>query len=660
MTPSERPSLQPLQLRHRTLGGRITFGAHTTNMSEAGLPGARHLGYYLERARGGAAMIVVEPVPVHRTAVLTRGNFRVADDAVIEGFRAITEACHEHGTVMIQQLYHVGQHGDFDNSFQPSWSPSGLPSYHDAEGSHAMTVAEIDEIVAGFVDAARRAQRCGFDGVEIFAAYHSIVDQFWLEWSNRRSDDYGGSFERRMRFSERIMTEIREAVGEDFIIGLAVSVDGSAVAALTLEELCRIVAWHDEHRLMDYVTCGTGSYFRSSAIIPTFQNPDRLGEPLAAALRSVVRHAKVQAESLIRTAAAADELIAAGSADLVSIVRGQIADPALVAKARAGRDEDVRTCISCNQMCWGRRYRDYWISCLVNPSSGREFDWGGDRHEPAERTRRVLVVGGGPAGLEAARVAAERGHSVTLVESAEVLGGQFRLAGRQPRRGQILELLEWYERQLRRLGVEVVTGRRVGVDDVAAFAPEVVVVATGSVPSGLGFQRPLAHVDRLPGVDLPGVRTVQEVLDAAEVSGPVVVLDDLGDWRGGGTAWFLAEQGHQVTMVTPLPAVGLAVARTGGDGELRANLARLGVRWHTESVVDRWTSQGASVRSLLDGSVHEVPGRTLVLATTGDALDELSAGLRAKGVEVHTVGDAVAARLAVHAIYEGRVAARAL
>ena len=164
--------------------------------------------------------------------------------------------------------------------------------------------------------------------------------------------------------------------------------------------------------------------------------------------RRVVRHALVQAESHIRTPAAAEAVLAAGHADLVSIVRGQIADPHLVAKARAGRPDEVRPCISCNQMCWARRSRDYWISCLVNPSAGREFEWGGDRFEPATSPRRVLVVGGGPAGLETARVAAERGHAVTLLERDDALGGQFRLAGRQPSRGQILDLLGWYERRL--------------------------------------------------------------------------------------------------------------------------------------------------------------------------------------------------------------------
>jgi 2,4-dienoyl-CoA reductase-like NADH-dependent reductase (Old Yellow Enzyme family) len=191
---------QPLQLRHRTLRNRINFGAHTANMAVDGLPGDRHLGYYVERARGGAAMIVVEPVPVHPTAVLTRGNFRHGDDAVIPAFRRITEAVHAEGATIVHQLYHVGQHGDFDNSYRESWSPSGLPSYHDSDGSHAMSEAQICEVIEGFVDAAVRAKACGFDGVEIFAAYNAIVDQFWLPWSNRRTDRWGGSFENRMRF----------------------------------------------------------------------------------------------------------------------------------------------------------------------------------------------------------------------------------------------------------------------------------------------------------------------------------------------------------------------------------------------------------------------------------------------------------------------------
>ncbi len=649
---------QPLQLRHRTLRNRINFGAHTANMSEGGLPGDRHLGYYLERARGGAAMIVVEPVPVHATAVLTRGNFRHGDDSIVEPFRRITDVVHAEGATIVHQLYHVGQHGDFDNSYRESWSPSGLPSYHDSDGSHAMNEREIREIIDGFVDAAVRAKACGFDGVEIFAAYNAIVDQFWLPWSNRRDDRWGGSFENRMRFSSEILAGIRRAVGDEFVIGLATSVDPTVEVAMQIEELCEIVAWHDAHDLMDYVTCGTGSYFNFGILMPTFQFADKLGVDAAGALKGAVTHAKVQAESHVRTPENADDVIAAGQADMVSIVRGQIADPHLVNKALEGRPDDVRGCISCNQMCWGRRSRDYWISCLVNPSAGREFEWGGDTFEPAPEPKTVLVVGGGPAGLETARVAAERGHDVTLVEAGPELGGAFRLAGLQPRRSQITELIAWYERQLARLGVNVLVNHPVDGNEVSAFGADEIVLATGSQPAGTGFQRFLPAGDAMPGVGRADACSIEDVLSRNVRPGHrVVLVDDVGDWRGTGTAWHLADRGHEVTIVSSWPMIGYWIQRTAGDWELRARLRQLGVDWVTEAVVAEWSADGALVRSLLDGGEQLIAADTLVLATTNVPETTVADQLVASGFErpVHLVGDAVAARLAVHAIYEGRV-----
>ena len=424
-----------------------------------------------------------------------------------------------------------------------------------------------------------------------------------------------------------------------------------------MEELTGVIAWHDERRLMDYVTCGTGSYFDFHQIMPPSLYDQRLGEPFAAALKRVVRHARVQAESHIRTPAAAEAVLAAGHADMVSIVRGQIADPHLVAKARAGRADEVRPCISCNQLCWGRRSRDYWISCLVNPSAGREWEWGGDRFERAAVPRTVLVVGGGPAGLEAARVAAERGHAVTLWERSDALGGQFRLAGLQPSRGQITDLLAWHGRRLATLGVDVRLGVDGTADEVAAFGADEVVVATGARPARAGFQRSLPMVDRLPGVDGADVVAIHDVLDGtATVGRRVLVVDDVNDWRGLGTAVALAEAGHDTTIVTSEPVVAGGLFHSAADGPLRARYAKAGGRSITGASVLAWHDGVAS----LTGDATDLEADTLVIAETPVSQTALAGDLAARGIAFHLIGDAVAPRRASLAFFEGRELARRL
>jgi 2,4-dienoyl-CoA reductase-like NADH-dependent reductase (Old Yellow Enzyme family) len=296
-------------------------------------------------------MIVVEPMPVHAAAVLTRGNFRHSDDSVIPHFRRVVEAIKGNGAVAIQQLYHIGAHGDSDNSFHPHWSPSGLPSYHDSDGSHPMTEAEIWETIDGFVQAARRCREAGFDGVEVWAAYLGMVDQFWTPWSNRREDQWGGSLENRTRMSREVLVRIREVCGPDFIIGLAVSDEPDHSVALQRDELAEVIKLHDDQGLFDYVTCGSGGYLDFYKLMPTFLYPEKLGVDLASTLKKVVKNAVVIAESHIRTPENGETILGEGAADLVSIVRGQIADPHLAQKASEDRPEDVRGCISCNQMC---------------------------------------------------------------------------------------------------------------------------------------------------------------------------------------------------------------------------------------------------------------------------------------------------------------------
>ncbi len=646
---------QPLELRHRKLDNRIVFGAHTANMSDLGLPGERHRGYYEERAIGGAAMIVVEPMPVHATAVLTRGNFRHCDDEVVPYFRKITDAVHQHGTTILQQLYHVGQHGDSDLSFMPHWGPSGLASYHDSDGSHAMLESEILAVIDCFTLAAKRCQDAGFDGVDLFAAYHALLDQFWTSWSNKRDDQWGGSLENRTRLSRSIVDSIRKACGDDFIIGMSISYSDQTPYIMTLEELQEVIALHDASGNLDYVSCGAGNYIDYDRLMATFPYGEKQGVPLAAALKQVVKHAKVTAECHIRTPENADYTIASGDSDLVSIVRGQIADPHWVNKTRDNRHDDIRGCISCNQMCWGRRSRDYWISCLINPSAGREFEWGGDRFDQVAQAKKVLVVGGGPAGMEAARVAAERGHEVTLAEALGDLGGQFRLAGLAPRRGQITELIGWYLRQFEQLGVEVRYFSPMDETDIAEFGADEVVLATGSLPDGLARQRWLPDAEQLPGLENGNVYACEEVFrEQAEVGNKVIVIDEGGNWRGTGTAWHLADKGHEVVIVTPDPMIGKELTRTTSDFQIRSALKKLGVEFMLESVVSQWHGDRAEVISLLDGSETSVEASAIVTATTNTVFNDVELALAETGIKFHVIGDAAAPRQAPYAFHDGR------
>lgn len=651
----------PLQLGSKTLKNRIVFGAHTTNMSRNGLPFEQHVAYYKERARGGAAMIVVEPMPVHAAAILTRGNFLHSDDSVVPHFRAITEACKPFGTVMIQQLYHVGAHGDWDNSWHANWSPSGGPSYHDNDGSHEMTTAEIEETIQGFVDAAVRCQKAGFDGVEIWAAYHSLLDQFWTPFSNTRTDEWGGSVANRTRASREIMRRIREACGPDFIIGLSINDNEEVAVCLSRKEMVEIVALHDAEGLMDYVTVGSGSYFEYYKILPTFQFAENLGADLAQLLKGAGLKARVTAEANIRTPENANTVIGSGQADLVSIVRGQIADPHLVKKAQEGRPEDIRGCLTCNEQCWGRRGRDYYISCLINPAVGHEYLWGDEELSKIPDPRSVLVVGGGPAGLEAARVAAARGHRVCLVEASGELGGQFRLAGLQPRRAQILDLISWYERQLTKLNVEVRFHSYFDADDIEAFGADQVIIATGSFADESGFQKALPHVPELQGLDKGNIWSVADVMGkSARLGQHVVVLDEGGHWKGIGTAWALAEAGHKVTIVTPDAMIAKELYRSGADVPARMTLAKLGVEFVTETAIQEWTGDHAKCLSLLTGQLSTIAAAALVLATGNRADTDLTNALAAKGIVAKVIGDAMSVRKAPAAIREGRLAGLAV
>jgi len=647
----------PLQLRHLTLKHRINFGTHSPNMAIAGRLGDRHLHYYLERARGGAAMICIEPLAAHATAVNTRGQFHLADESSVPYFRRLTETCHAAGAIMLQQIFHIGPHADTENSGLPAWSPSGTLSSKYNAASHAMTSSEVEEVIAGFVESAHWIRESGFDGVEINAGYDSLIPAFWSPRINKRGDRWGGSFENRMRFSVEILSRIRACVGDRFLVAMTMTGDDRTPGGMDLAARQEIAAYLDQRGLIDYVAIKTGSYFDWTRVMPTFMYEGMQGPEAAGGIRSVLRHARVQAESLVRTPANAEQVLASGAADMVSLVRAQIADPHLANKAAANRPQSVRGCISCNQVCWGRRARDYWLSCLVNPSVGREHEWGGEEPPPAETPQRVLVVGAGPAGLETARVAAQRGHRVTLVDRDEKIGGQFRLAATQPRRGDIAQLLHWhYLSELDRLDIDLRLNTEADASLLAELGPEVVVMATGSVPAMDGRQRLLPAMRRLPGIEAGNVFSINEVLRGSNALGKrVLLLDDIDGWMpAAGTVAFMAQRGHAVSVVTSAAVPMASLANSTADGPLRRLWVELGVEVLTDSLLVEWSGAGARLRDTRDGEESLRAFDSLVLATLNRP-DRAAEALLADGPwRFVAVGDCVAPRTAAAAFHDGR------
>jgi 2,4-dienoyl-CoA reductase-like NADH-dependent reductase (Old Yellow Enzyme family) len=660
----------PLTLRRKPLANRLVFGGHTPNMAVQGVagedplayfPGQRMIAYYAERARGGTAMIVVEPIPAHETSVLTRPSLRPGDGASVPHLRHLVEACRKHGALMIQGVTHVGADGDADNSLTPNWSPSGRHSYLDFHGSHAMTEAEIEEVIEGFVRTAVLAKQAGFDGIEVDAGHNTLIEQFWDPLSNRRDDRWGGSLDDRLRFAVRVLEGIRGTVGGDLIVGLAVTGDNSGPGGLDLAARIDLLAHLDGRRLMDYVAVGSGTFLDTDRATPSFLCDEMPAVPAAAAIKKALGHALVVAASGIGTAANAETILAGGMADMVSLIRPQMADPHLANKAAGDRPQEIRPCIACNQRCVGRRARDYWMSCLVNPAMGREFQWGGEPAEPVAKPRRLLVVGAGPAGLEAARVAAERGHRVVLMERTDAVGGQLRLTAAQPGRRAVGELLRWYREELTRLQVEVRLNHDPEAEGVHDFAPDAVIVATGSRPANDGYQRSMPDIERLPGVDDESVFSVDDVLSGAPVPGPrVLLLDESDDWKGAGTALYMAERDLRVSFLTKGVTVAKGLVPTKAHKALRKRFRELAIEEIVQAALVSWSDGRATIKHLKNGESETVGYDSLVLSTTNVARAGLQAALAKSSIEVHAIGDCVAPRTAAAAIFEGRRLALAL
>jgi 2,4-dienoyl-CoA reductase-like NADH-dependent reductase (Old Yellow Enzyme family) len=662
VVPIHRPLLfSPLAIGPVTSPNRVVLGAHFTQFvepndtaGEPGLYGERYGRYLAERARGGAGVIIAGQAQVHpTTAYQMRNNARAWDPAAVPHFGRVTAQVHEHGALAFLQLAHNGGVNDGTWSKLPVWAPSHVANYN--EPPHALEPDEIDEVVEHFARSAGHAAAGGFDGIEVHGAHGYLIHEFLSPRSNRRTDAYGGSLANRMRFCMEVLEAVRAATGDRIAVGIRLVGDEEARdgRGLTADDAAEIAVRLEDAGLVDFVNVSIGT--SGMGMVRPLYARHLLGVYAAHIVKKAMRHTPVFAVHRILTPDEAEGILQRDEADAITLVRALIADPDWPAKARAGNDTTIRACTGCNQGCYGNLTQGLPITCVTNPSVGREVELG-PALQPAPRRKRVVVVGGGPAGLEAAWVAAARGHDVTLLERSKELGGKIRLAQRLPGRVELADFADWRAGECARRGVDIRLGVEATAGDVLAIAPDAVVIATGG-RAGVDVASKW-HPLPVPGSEQPFVIDHEQGLARArDLGGRVVILDAVGHIEGIGLAELLAAIGVDVTVVCPLPTPMLLDAETMAIALPR--MVRAGGRWRPSTALVAIGDHEVTLIDTLSLRMETVVAvDSVVIRTHGVPDDRLFHELSGRVPEVLRVGDAVAVRLADRAIFDGHVAGR--
>jgi mycofactocin system FadH/OYE family oxidoreductase 2 len=651
----------PFRIGNVTVRNRIMQTAHVKLFAYNAVDSERNVAYQAARAKGGAGLLITGNRLVHPTS--TTGFPRVAWaflPEALEADRRLTDAVHEHGAAIFAQLNHFGLNASSDaaDDFRVLWGPSAVKSPAYGETPKAMEREDIAEVVEWWGRSTELTREGGFDGTEVHISHSYLLHQFLSPLYNKREDEYGGSFENRLRFAREVIEEVRRRVGSDWVVGVRISLSDFIPGALNIDDAIRAAqALRDDGRI-DYVNVTAAGYHNIHKAIEPSDVPDGYLVDLTAQVKAAVPELPVFAVGGIKHPELAEEILAAGKADMVAMTRAQIADPEFANKVREGREDEVYHCIRGNQGCIGRVFKGLPITCTVNPAAGRERRFGEGTLTPADEPARWLVVGGGPAGMKAAETFARRGHSVILVEQAERLGGQVNLILLTPGRDEFGWITRDLEVHLRKADVEIRLGAEATPELVRELAPDGVVVATGAVPSRTGFSSVNPLVDRLPGADSENVLTVWDVLlESRPVGRRVVVLDDDGTRYAAGVTEVLLDRGCEVELVSRWPTLFPSVLTTLDMAYLYSRLLGKGLVHRLNSWAASIDGERVTVFNLYTGRHETLEGiDSIVLATGPQANDELYFALKGEVENLHRIGDCVAPRKLDHAIYEGYLA----
>ncbi|QEN85612.1 NADH:flavin oxidoreductase [Labrys sp. KNU-23] len=539
---SNDPLLQPFQLKHLKLRNRIIVTSHEPAYPEDGMPKERYRAYHVERAKGGVAMTMTAgSAAISKDSPPVFNNLLAYRDEIIPWLKDLTDAVHEHGAAVMIQLTHLGRRTRWDKG---DWLPVVAPS-HQREASHRAFPKKLEDwdiarIIKDFADAAERMKAGGMDGIEL-EAYGHLIDQFWSPLTNELDGPYGGSLENRLRFGFDVLKAIRERVGPDFIVGVRYTADEQLEGGTTKEEGLEVSRRLKESGLIDFLNVIRGHIDTDAGLTDVIPIQGMANSPhldFAGEIRAATQFPTFHAAK-IPDVATARHAIAAGKVDMIGMTRAHMTDPHLVRKIIEKREDDIRPCVGANY-CLDRIYQGGAAYCIHNPATGRELTMP-HALQPAEVRKTVVVIGAGPAGLEAARVAAERGHRVVVFEAAGKPGGQVRLTAQSPRRKEMISIIDWRMSQCEKLGVTFHFNSWADADSIEAEKPDVVIVATGGLPHtevlSKGNELVVSAWDIISGDIKPGSN--------------VLIFDDAGDHAGLQAAEILAQAGAKVEIMTP-------------------------------------------------------------------------------------------------------------